>query len=233
MAALKRRRGGGDELLAYKERPPLARPALGRHQRVHQGRDGRRLLGQGLPDLERDGAGRRRARGARRGGGLARPAASARSRARSRRWRTTSATRPRSAAPPTSTRACSTPTAAGLVIGLPLHGGRRRRAGELPIHHRAVEEAVLDLIDEREGSRPSRGSPPRLGAAGRAGRRRVVGRRGVRRLGRGGGRLAVRRRVRRRDRLLRHDRLAGVTARRGTSTTGASRRCTAARARSG
>ena len=24
--------------------------------------------------------------------------------------------------------------------------------GELPIHHRAIEEAVLDLIDERESS---------------------------------------------------------------------------------
>ena len=42
-----------------------------------------------------------------------RPVASARSPARSRRSRTTSATRRRCAAPPTSTRACSTPTAAG------------------------------------------------------------------------------------------------------------------------
>ena len=46
-------------------------------------------------------------------GGHARPAASAPSRARSRRSPTTSATRRRSAAPPTSTRACSTPTRAG------------------------------------------------------------------------------------------------------------------------
>ena len=51
--------------------PALARRALGRHQRLHQGRDGRRLLGQGLPDLERDGAGGGRARRLRRGRGHA------------------------------------------------------------------------------------------------------------------------------------------------------------------
>ena len=110
---LKRRRGGGDELLAYKRRPPLARHPLGRHQRLHQGGHRQGLLRQGLPDLERDRAGRRRAGGLRRGRRRPRPAASARSRARSRRSPTTSATRRRSAAPPTSTRACSTPTRAG------------------------------------------------------------------------------------------------------------------------
>jgi DNA topoisomerase I len=40
----------------------------------------------------------------------------------------------------------------GLVIGLPLHEAADGDRGELPIHHRAVEEAVLDLIDERERS---------------------------------------------------------------------------------
>jgi DNA topoisomerase IB len=40
----------------------------------------------------------------------------------------------------------------GLVIGRPLREAAEVQPGELPIHHRAVEEAVLDLIDERERS---------------------------------------------------------------------------------
>ena len=56
VGALRRRRSGGPELLAYKARRPLARRALRGHQRVPQGRDGRRLLGEGLPHLERDRA---------------------------------------------------------------------------------------------------------------------------------------------------------------------------------
>ena len=94
-------------------RAALARRPLGRHQRVHQGGDGRRLLREGLPHLERDRARRGRAVGVGRGRRLGEPAASERSRARSRRSPTTSATRRRCAAPPTSIRACSTPTAAG------------------------------------------------------------------------------------------------------------------------
>jgi DNA topoisomerase-1 len=41
---------------------------------------------------------------------------------------------------------------AGLVIGKPLHEAADGDRGELPIHHRKVEEAVLDLINERERS---------------------------------------------------------------------------------
>jgi DNA topoisomerase IB len=41
----------------------------------------------------------------------------------------------------------------GLVIGRPLHEAAEVEEGELPIHQRAIEEAVLDLIDERERSR--------------------------------------------------------------------------------
>jgi DNA topoisomerase I len=41
---------------------------------------------------------------------------------------------------------------AGLVVGLPLEQAADGDDGELPIHHRAVEEAVLDLINERESS---------------------------------------------------------------------------------
>jgi DNA topoisomerase-1 len=40
----------------------------------------------------------------------------------------------------------------GLVIGKPLQEALDGQDGELPIHHRALEEAVLDLIDERERS---------------------------------------------------------------------------------
>jgi DNA topoisomerase IB len=41
----------------------------------------------------------------------------------------------------------------GLVIGRPLHEAADVEEGELPIHQRAIEEAVLDLINERERSR--------------------------------------------------------------------------------
>jgi DNA topoisomerase-1 len=40
----------------------------------------------------------------------------------------------------------------GLVIGRPLHEAMDGEDGQLPIHHRALEEAVLDLINERERS---------------------------------------------------------------------------------
>jgi DNA topoisomerase I len=40
----------------------------------------------------------------------------------------------------------------GLVIGEPLREAAEGEQGELPIHHRALEEAVLDLIDERTRS---------------------------------------------------------------------------------
>jgi DNA topoisomerase IB len=41
---------------------------------------------------------------------------------------------------------------AGLVIGRPLREAAETEPGELPIHQRALEEAVLDLIDERDRS---------------------------------------------------------------------------------
>jgi len=40
----------------------------------------------------------------------------------------------------------------GLVIGRPLQEAVGGEDGRLPIHHRALEEAVLDLINERERS---------------------------------------------------------------------------------
>ena len=48
--------------------PALARREVGRHQRVREGDHGRRLLGQGLPHLERDRARGHGARGLRRDG---------------------------------------------------------------------------------------------------------------------------------------------------------------------
>ncbi len=42
---------------------------------------------------------------------------------------------------------------AGLIVGKPLYEAAEVEEGELPIHQRAVEEAVLDLINERESSR--------------------------------------------------------------------------------
>ena len=41
---------------------------------------------------------------------------------------------------------------AGLVIGRPLREAAEVEPGQLPIHQRALEEAVLDLIDERDRS---------------------------------------------------------------------------------
>jgi DNA topoisomerase I len=41
---------------------------------------------------------------------------------------------------------------AGLVVGRPLHDAADTELGELPIHQRSLEEAVLDLIDERDRS---------------------------------------------------------------------------------
>ena len=40
----------------------------------------------------------------------------------------------------------------GLIIGRALEQAAEGEPGELPIHHRAIEEAVLDLINERERS---------------------------------------------------------------------------------
>ena len=59
VAALKRRRGGSEELLACKRGRALARREVGRHQRLREGDHGRRLLGQGLPHLERHACWRR------------------------------------------------------------------------------------------------------------------------------------------------------------------------------
>jgi DNA topoisomerase I len=42
---------------------------------------------------------------------------------------------------------------AGLVIGRPLQEAVGSDNGQLPINHRGLEEAVLDLINERESSR--------------------------------------------------------------------------------
>ena len=167
---------------------PTATAAAGgtcapRHQRLPQGGDRRRLLRQGLPDLERD-----RARGG-----------------RARRLRP----RPRHARPRASgaiTRAIketahylgNTPAVCrasyidprifdayqgGLVLDRDvLADALDAEPGSLPTHHPRIERAVLDLIDDLEASprgrrwRPrSQGSRPAAGVAGRrAASQRVV-----------------------------------------------------------
>ena len=62
VAALKRRRGGGDELLAYKRNRRWVDVRSRRHQRVPQGGHGPRHLRQGLPHVGRHRPGRGRAR---------------------------------------------------------------------------------------------------------------------------------------------------------------------------
>ena len=113
VAALKRRRGGGDELLAFKD---------GRRWRDVRSED----INAYIKDATGDDFTAKDFRtwnatvlaavalvGVRRGRRLAdRPQASDHARDQGGR-RTTSATRRRSAARPTSTRACSTPTTAG------------------------------------------------------------------------------------------------------------------------
>ena len=101
IATLKRRRGRGAAARLPRGQP-LARAERRGGQRIHQGRHGGRLQRQGLPHVERDGAGRRR---------RSRPAdrvgrrRATRSKPPSRPSPPTSATRPPLRAPPTSTRA--------------------------------------------------------------------------------------------------------------------------------
>ena len=147
LRALKKRNGGGAELLAYKQGAKrLGRRQVERHQRVPEAGLGRRLQRQGLPDLERDGARRGRGRGPRRRRRRPRPRASGSSTTPSSRSRAISTTRPRSAAAPTSTRASSTASSPGETIERPL----RRIVGssgpdEFPDREK-IEAAVRRLI---------------------------------------------------------------------------------------
>ena len=142
--ALKRRRGGRRELLAYKRGAPLGdvrSDDINAYLKDTTGQTSRpRTSARGARPCSR-----RCARGQRRGRRDARPGASARSRARSRRSPTTSATRRRWRGRPTSTRACSTATATAR------RSARRcRRSPMTTATHRDPgpgEEAVLELID--------------------------------------------------------------------------------------
>jgi DNA topoisomerase IB len=106
---LKRRRGGGDELLAYKEGhrwQDVRSPDINAYLKEATGATSRpRTSAPGAPPFSRRSGWPCPARWPRR-----RPAASGRSPARSRRSPTTWATRRPCAARPTSTRGCSTPT---------------------------------------------------------------------------------------------------------------------------
>ena len=140
------------ELLAYKHGRQLASTCARDDINAYlKADDRRRLLGQGLPDLERDGDRRARA-GRLRPGARLQDLTQARDHARDQGdRRTTWATRPPSAARPTSTRASSTPTAAGSCsTSKVIADALDAEPGDLPTHHPRIERAVLDLIDERE-----------------------------------------------------------------------------------
>ena len=140
---LKRRRGGGDELLAYKRGRPLGRRQVGRHQPLPEGRDRPRRLRQGLPDVGGDRARRHRPVGQRRGAAHLEDGREADRQPRRQGGRaTTSATPRRSRGPRTSTRASSTASATGRRSprGVVAADGGTAIQG-------AVEEAVLALLE--------------------------------------------------------------------------------------
>ena len=153
VAALKRRRGGGDGAARLQGGPALARRALGRHQRVPQGGHGRRLT---APRTSAPGT-----------------------RPRWRRWRwpspasrlATKTARKRAvkrAVDEVAVYLGNTPAVcrasyidprvfdafdARLTIRPALERvAAKLRPGELPIHQPELEQAVLDLIDERSGA---------------------------------------------------------------------------------
>ena len=152
VAALKRRRGGGDELLAYKNGPRVVRRALARHQRVPQGGHRRRLLGQGLPHL---GATMLAAIALAVSGEVA-GTTTGRKRAVVRAVKevshylgNTPAVCRASYIDPRVIDAYN----GGLIIrGVLEEIADTAEPGELPIHQPVVEQAVLDLLNEREAS---------------------------------------------------------------------------------
>ena len=150
VGALKRRRGGGPELLAYKAGRTwydLRSDDINAYlKRGH----GRRLLGQGLPHLERDRDRRTRTGGVRPGAGHE-DVAQAGDHARHQGDVALSGQHarglPRLLHRPARVRR--------LPVGLVLDQGviqeaLEAEAGELPTHHPLIERAVLDLVDGRE-----------------------------------------------------------------------------------
>ena len=148
---LKRRRGGGPELLAWKE---------GRRWRDVKSADineyvkeasGRRLLGKGLPHLERHRPGRRGARGLRQHGLGFEDGSQARPQARGRRGGPLSRQH-RSGDPPSyiDPRVFDR-FDGGLTIGGVIPDFAEAGEG-WPAVQRSVEEGVIDLIAEDEDS---------------------------------------------------------------------------------
>ena len=147
-----RDRGGAEA--APRRRPGAAgsprRAALGRrqvtrHQRVREGGHRRRLLRQGLPHLERHGAGRRRTGGLRADG---RESATARRCARVKEvarylGNTPAVSRASYIDPRVFDRFDSGVTIGGALSDL-------AETGDIAALHGPVEEAVLDLIAEEE-----------------------------------------------------------------------------------
>ena len=149
VAKLKKRAAAAASCSAFKDGRSWVDVRSGRHQRVHQGGRRRGFLREGLSHLARD-----RARGGRAGrvggrGRLEDGRWSGRSRARSRRSPTTSGTRRPCAAPPTSTRGSSTATATASRSAARSTSSAMLDLGE-PATRGAIEEAVLDLLEESE-----------------------------------------------------------------------------------
>ena len=143
VAKLRRRRSGGEELLAYKRGRTWHDVRSDDINDYLKDGDRRRLLGQGLPDLERDRAVRRRARRLRRG-----RAATKTGRKRAMMRAVKEVAHYLGNTPAVCRASYIDPRVfdayqGGLVIDL-----ERARTDR----ERAIEEAVLDLIDERERS---------------------------------------------------------------------------------
>ena len=113
--------------------------------------DRRRLLGQGLPHLERDRDRRARAGRLRPGARLADTRASARSRARSRRPSYYLGNTPAVCRASYIDPRVFDAYRGGLVLDQQVIAeALDAEPGDLPTHHPRIERAVLDLIDERE-----------------------------------------------------------------------------------
>ena len=149
---LKRRRGGSDELLAYKQGGRWSDIRSGDINEYIKEITGERLLRQGLPDLERDRAGRGRPRGLRRG------AATKTGRKRAIKRAVKEVAHYLGNTPAVCRASYIDPRVFDAYEGGlhhrpgPAEGRRRPAAARWRSTSRQLERAVVDLIDEREAA---------------------------------------------------------------------------------